>query len=81
MGKIQYKNAPNAPVEYSQPKKEKEAVPVLQNVKYDDIDKTELANSIKAVSDDYLKSSDKTELANRITNEAPVTNFNFPVSS
>ena len=45
MGKIQYKNAPNTPIEYSQPKKEKEAVSVLQNVKYDDIDKTELANA------------------------------------
>ena len=43
MGRIQYKNAPNTPIEYSQPKKEKETVSVLQNVKYDDIDKTELA--------------------------------------
>lgn len=54
MGKIQYKNAPNAPVEYSQPKKEKEAVPVLQNVKYDDIDKTELANACHQVFDSMV---------------------------
>lgn len=54
MGKIQYKNAPNTPVEYSQPKKEKEAVPVLQNVKYDDIDKTELANACHQVFDSMV---------------------------
>lgn len=28
---------------------------------------------VKAIEDDYLKGADKTELANRITNEAPVT--------
>lgn len=28
---------------------------------------------VKAIADDYLKTADKTELANRITNEAPVT--------
>lgn len=28
---------------------------------------------VKAIADDYLKAADKTELANRITNEAPVT--------
>lgn len=28
---------------------------------------------VKAIADDYLKTEDKTELANRITNEAPVT--------
>ena len=54
MGKIQYKNAPNTPVEYSQPKKEKEAVPVLQNVNYDDIDKTELANACHQVFDSMV---------------------------
>ena len=54
MGKIQYKNAPNTPIEYSQPKKEKEAVSVLQNVKYDDIDKTELANACHQVFDSMV---------------------------
>ena len=54
MGKIQYKNASNTPVEYSQPKKEKEAVSVLQNVKYDDIDKTELANACHQVFDSMV---------------------------
>ena len=33
----------------------------------------DLEKRVKAVEDDYLKSADKTELANRITNEAPVT--------
>lgn len=54
MGKIQYKNASNAPVEHSQPKKEKEVVPVLQNVKYDDIDKTELSNACLQVFDSMV---------------------------
>lgn len=35
---------------------------------------------VKAITDDYLKSSDKTELANRITNEAPVTITETPGS-
>lgn len=33
----------------------------------------DLEKRVKAVEDDYLKGADKTELANRITNEAPVT--------
>lgn len=32
-----------------------------------------LDTKVKAIADDYLKAADKTELANRITNEAPVT--------
>lgn len=32
-----------------------------------------LDGRVKAIADDYLKAADKTELANRITNESPVT--------
>lgn len=38
------------------------------NAKYD-----ALVPRVKAIEDDYLKGADKTALANRITNEAPVT--------
>ncbi len=49
MEKIQYRNTPSTPVGHSQPKKDKEAFTALQRVKYDDIDKTELANACNQV--------------------------------
>lgn len=53
MEKIQYKNVPNAPVEHSKSMK-KDLDSVLQTVKYEDIDKTELANACQQVFDSMV---------------------------
>ena len=54
----------NTPVEYSQQKIDKEVAPVLQGVKYEDIDKKELTNACHQVFDsmvtrDFLHSLSK----------------------